>query len=191
MSKIKVKNQALIYPLPAILVGAMINGKPNYETLGNCGILSVSPAVIYISSHKHHYTNGGIHTHGYFSVNIPSADMVIPTDYCGIVSGNQTDKSAVFETFFGEQVLAPLIKECPINLACEVIKKFALYNMDVFIGKVVETYISQQCCTDGRPDTKKINPLVYCMDNRYWVLGSMVGQGFRDGKKYKNTSQFP
>jgi flavin reductase (DIM6/NTAB) family NADH-FMN oxidoreductase RutF len=184
MSKIKFKSRALIYPLPAVLVGSMVNGKPNYETLGDCGVLSVSPAVICISSHKSHYTNRGIHAHGNFSVNIPSADMVIPTDYCGLVSGRKTDKSAVFETFFGEQTTIPMIKECPINLACEVIEKLAVYNMEVFVGKVLETYVNQECCTDGKPDTEKINPLIYCMDGRYWALGSVVGKAFHDGKKY-------
>jgi hypothetical protein len=36
MGKVKFRNMPLVYPLPAILVGAMVNGKPNYITLGNC-----------------------------------------------------------------------------------------------------------------------------------------------------------
>jgi flavin reductase (DIM6/NTAB) family NADH-FMN oxidoreductase RutF len=186
MGKIKIKNSPLVYPLPAILAGAMVNGKPNYETLGDCTILSVSPAVICISSQKRHYTNVGIHAHNHFSVNIPSADMVVPTDYCGIVSGRDTDKSMVFDTFYGEHPMIPMISECPVNLACEVIKKFAVYSMEVFVGEIVGTYVSEDCCTDGRPDTGKINPLIYCLDNQYWSIGSVVGKGFSDGKKYKS-----
>jgi hypothetical protein len=35
------------------------------------------------------------------------------------------------------------------------------------------------------PDTKKINPLIYMMDNFYWDIGNVVGTGFKDGAEYK------
>jgi len=34
------------------------------------------------------------------------------TDYCGLVSGGKTDKSEIFDVFYGELANAPLIKEC-------------------------------------------------------------------------------
>lgn len=55
--------------------------------------MSIEPPVIYISSHKSHYTNIGISENGYFSVNIPSVDLVKKIDYCGLVSGHKTNKS--------------------------------------------------------------------------------------------------
>ncbi|MGI5840068.1 MAG: hypothetical protein ACOX8W_10460 [bacterium] len=74
MPKIKVRNVPLILPIPAVLAGAIVAGKPNYSAIGNCGIINFAPSVIYISSIKSHYTNRGIRENGVFSVNIPSAD---------------------------------------------------------------------------------------------------------------------
>ncbi len=187
MEKTKYHNKALVYPLPAILAGALVDDKVNYNTLGNCGIISVNPPVIYISSEKRHHTNIGIRSSGYYSVNIPSTDTIDRTDYCGVVSGKNTDKSNVFETFYGDCDKAPLIKECPVNLLCKVIETVDVYGMDVFIGEVIETYITTECLTEGKPDTTKINPLIYALDNNYWDIGDIVGKGFRDGIKFKDS----
>ena len=115
---------------PSVIVGALVNGKENYITLGQCSGLSMNPPMMYISINKAHYTNDGIKENGYFSVNIPSENMVIETDYAGIVSGKKTDKSELFEVFHGQVKNAPMIKECPLNMECR------LYDVypTIFIG---------------------------------------------------------
>ncbi len=188
MNKIQIDNLPLIYPLPAVLMGTMVNGVANYTTLGNCGIMSVEPPVIYVSSDKRHHGNTGVRNSQRFSVNIPSTSMAVKTDYCGIVSGLSVDKSRVFETFFGGHAAIPMIRECPVNLACEVITVVTVFNMEVFIGKVIETHVDRDCFSGKWLDTKKIDPLIYCMDNRYWSIGCEVGRGFEDGKKYRESS---
>lgn len=185
MKRVKYGTYPLVYPLPAVLVGAIVDGKPNFETLGNCGIISVEPSVIYISSAKSNYTNRGIIEHGMFSVNTPSVDLVERVDYCGLVSGANTDKSRVFDCFYESNDRVPMISDCPVNLACKVIKTFEVHNMDVFIGEVIETLVREDCTTNGYADTKKINPLIYCMDNLYWSIGDSIGRGFSIGKGYK------
>ncbi len=189
MEKTKVKNKALVYPLPAVLAGALVDKKVNYNTLGNCGIVNIDPPVIYISSEKKHHTNTGIRDTGYFSVNIPSTDLMEKTDYCGVVTGKNTDKSDVFNNFYGKEKLAPMIKECPVNLLCKVMEVVDVYGMEVFIGEVIETYVSTDCLTDGKADTKKIDPLVYTLDNNYWGLGNIAGKGFFAGVEYKKKSK--
>ena len=186
--KVKIRNLPFVYPIPTILAGSLFNGNENYTTLGNCGIISVEPPVIYISSHKSHYANLGIIDNGYFSVNIPSVDQVSKVDYCGLVSGHKIDKSDVFKSFYGEIKLAPLVIECPINLLCKVIQAVDVHDMQVFIGEVIEVYVTDVCLTNGFPDTKKVNPLIYMMDNLYWSIGDIVGNGFRDGTKYIKES---
>ncbi len=181
MEKVKFKNMSLVYPIPAVLAGSVVDGRANYTTLGNCGVMSVEPPVIYIASDKIHYLNRGIIENGVFSVNIPSAGLAKQVDYCGLVSGKDRDKSTVFDTFYGESDKAPLIGECPVNLVCKVIRTFDLYDIDVFVGEIVETYVGKEYLNNGFPDTKKINPLIYSMDNQYWDIGMSVGQAFGDG----------
>lgn len=188
MKKVKLNNLPFVYPIPAVLVGSILNSNENYTTIGNCGIISVDPPVISISLHKSHFANIGIIDNGYFSVNIPSVDQVIKVDYCGLESGHSMDKSDVFDSFFGNNEKAPLVVECPINLLCKVIQLVDIYDMQVFIGEVTEVYVTDTCLTNGAPDTKKINPLIYMMDNLYWSIGDIVGNGFRDGTKYVKES---
>lgn len=165
----------------AIIAGALVNNKPNYLTIGACGAMSIDPALVYISVNKAHYTNTGIKENGYYSINLPSKSLVIKTDYIGIVSGKDTDKSNVFTTFYGSVKKAPMVEECPINMLCKVVNTIDLPKNEVFIGEIIETYVNQDYIVDGKPDFKKINPLVLAGAN-YWELGDIIGKTYTEGK---------
>jgi flavin reductase (DIM6/NTAB) family NADH-FMN oxidoreductase RutF len=166
---------------PAVIAGALVNGKPNYLALGNFGGICPRPATVYISVNKAHYTNAGIKETGYFSVNIPSKELAQKMDYVGLVSGKDTDKSGVFTAFYGSVNKAPMINECPVNLLCKLLQTVDLPTQEVFIGEVVETYVAKDCFTNEKPDIKKINPLLLG-GGCYWVLGDKAGNSFTDGK---------
>ncbi len=170
-----------VSPSPTVIAGALVDGKENYLTLGGYGGMSMNPPMVYITVNKAHYTNAGIKENGYFSVNIPSSDMVTKTDYVGLVSGRDTDKSGVFSNFYGSVKKAPMISECPVNMLCKVFKIVDLPNNDVFIGEIVETYVSDECLTDGKPDPAKIKPMVM-MGASYLGLGGVVGATFEEGR---------
>ena len=87
--------------MPTTLVGANVNGKPNFITIAHVGIMDLGS--ISVGMAKVHYTNVGIKENGTFSVNIPSIELVKETDYCGIISGKNADKAGLFEIFFGIQ----------------------------------------------------------------------------------------
>ena len=170
-----------IGPNRSIIVGALVNGKANYLTLGHCGEMSMNPAIVYISMNKAHYTNAGIKENGYFSINIPSKNLVKETDYVGLVSGRDTDKSELFSAFYGSVNKAPMIEECPVNILCKLINTIDLPRNEVFVGEIIETYINKEYLIDGKPDMKKINPLLLA-GGKYWELGSPVGNAFTNGK---------
>ncbi len=179
MDKLKIKNIPL-GPFPTILAGADVDGKPNYATVGACGVVCLEP-VLYISLKSTHYTTRGVQERGYFSVNIPTADMVSQTDYCGIVSGKNSDKSLIFTAFYDELGKAPLIRECPVNFLCKVIQTLPISGFEMFFGEIVATYANPECITDGSPDPVKINPLLM-MGAHYWSIGSSVGSVYKTGK---------
>jgi flavin reductase (DIM6/NTAB) family NADH-FMN oxidoreductase RutF len=117
-------------------------------------------------------------------VNFPTADMVEKTDYCGLVSGKKADKSQVFEVFYGELKTAPMIRECPLCIECRLADICELPANDLFIGEIVGAYSEEQYLTDGKPDIKKMNPMVLTMpDNRYWTVGGYAGKAWGEGKK--------
>jgi flavin reductase (DIM6/NTAB) family NADH-FMN oxidoreductase RutF len=188
MSKVNAGKMS-VSVMPTVIAGAIVNGKANYLTLGACGLMSINPPLLYISVNKAHYTNTGIKEQGWFSVNIPSRDLVTKTDYVGLVSGRDTDKSGVFTAFYGKASGVPMIEECPVNMLCKVYKEVDLPSNDLFIGEVMETYVEEKLMTGGRPDLKKIDPLILGGAS-YWALGDVVGAAFKDGqaliKKGKN-----
>ena len=170
-----------IYAVTTVIVGALVNGRANYLTLGGCGMVSISPPLLYITLNKSHYTNAGIKENGCFSVNLPSTSLAVKTDYVGLVSGRDTDKSGVFTAFYGSTGKAPMIEECPVNLLCRTYTTLDLPNNDVFIGEIVETYVNAGCL-DGRvPDMKKIDPLLLS-GGSYWSLGDIVGTAYKEGQ---------
>ena len=183
----KVKTGILPFPVPICITGTMINGKANYATYGSFGLLSPRPETyIYIGSQGSRYTNTGIKENGYFSVNIPSEEQMQKTDYVGLVSGRNTDKSTIFNSFFGSVDQAPMIEECPVNMLCKLVKTADLPNREIFFGEVLESYVNEECLTEGILDFEKINPLLFTMNGpgnaSYWKLGKIVGAAYKEGK---------
>ena len=124
MKKIALGPQTLIYPMPAFLIGASVDGKPNFMTAAWSGIAASTPPMITVALQHHRYTLKGIKENGAFSVNVPSAKLAKETDYCGLVSGTtKADKvkECNFKIFYGKTKNAPLIEQCPVNLECKVV----------------------------------------------------------------------
>ena len=187
MGKVQADFKTLRYPLPITLVGAIVEGKPNYLTIAFFAILSHLPPVVSISLHKKHHTVSGINANGTFSVNIPSVDMVEATDYCGIVSGRKVDKSNLFKSFYGQLNTAPMIEECPLNFECKLFRTIETGNNLIFLGEVVSVYASEEVLIGGVPDIRGIDPLVlFGSVYHSWKFGPDIAGAYKIGKKLKD-----
>jgi flavin reductase (DIM6/NTAB) family NADH-FMN oxidoreductase RutF len=186
--KKNIGNQNVLYPTPVTIVGALVNGKINFINIAHVGILNVGmPHLISLGMGKIHHTNSGIRENKTFSVNILSQDQMVEMDYVGLVSGSKTDKSGVFDTFFGELKTAPIIQNCPLSMECRLYDTYELKTHDVFIGEIVATYADEDVLSDGKVDLKKVKPLLFDMaSKKYWSLGPAVGNCWSVGKQYKN-----
>jgi flavin reductase (DIM6/NTAB) family NADH-FMN oxidoreductase RutF len=179
-TKRRMGQQHLLNPRPAILVGTFLDDNPNFITVSWSGITSAEPPTISIAIRNIRYSLKGIMQNMMFSVNVPSVRMVKETDYCGTFSGSEYDKAkdCNFKIFYGVLKKAPLIEQCPVNLECKVLQSISLGDHSVFIGKIAETYISEDCFTNGIPDIRKIDPLCFCtLTDRsmgYYKLGKFV-----------------
>jgi flavin reductase (DIM6/NTAB) family NADH-FMN oxidoreductase RutF len=187
MDKISIAPRTFLYPMPLVLIGAEVSGKPNYTTIAYCGIAQNNPPMISIASNKAHYSNTGIKENGTFSVNIPSEDMVTIVDFVGLNSGKYVDKSTLFEHFYGTLKTAPMIKECPLNLECRLVTIVDLKGAnELIIGEIVGAYAEDNYLTNGLPDIAKIKPIIFSMhDNNYWKLGGHLGRAWNIGKGFK------
>jgi flavin reductase (DIM6/NTAB) family NADH-FMN oxidoreductase RutF len=173
-----------LYPMPVTLVGANVRGKPNYITMAHVGIMTRN--VISLGMGKVHYTNAGIKENGTFSVNIPSEEMVKETDYCGIVTGKNTDKAALFDNFYGELKTAPMISACPINMECKLVETVDFPTHDVFVGEIVATYCDEEILTEEMVDHSRVRPMLFDMNSKsYWRLGQRFAKCWNIGKELK------
>ncbi len=62
-----------LYPTPLVVVGAMVEGKPNWVLVGHVGIIGHDR--IMVSLAQPHYTNKGIKETKALSVNIIDEDL--------------------------------------------------------------------------------------------------------------------
>ncbi len=184
MAKIKIGPQTLLYPMPAVLVGSIVDGRANFMTAAWCAIASHKPPAVAVALKKSRHTLKGIRETRVFSVNVPSTDLVEKVDRCGLYSGEKRDKSTLFSLFTGELAEAPLVEECPVNLECRVMHLLDVGSHDLVVGEIVETHILEEAWRDGKVDVGRIDPLVYAPSARdYHRLGEKIAPAYQVGKE--------
>jgi flavin reductase (DIM6/NTAB) family NADH-FMN oxidoreductase RutF len=177
--------------MPAFLIGANVNGRPNFMTAAWSSIVNSEPPMVSVAVRPHRYTYLGIRQNRTFSVNVPSTAQVNETDCCGLFSGAREDKVALceFTAIYGKLETAPMIRECPLSLECTVVHEIPLGSHSLFIGQIEEVYASEDCLTDGKPDVSKVRPIVYSTGarNAYHALGESVARAFHVGAEWKKS----
>jgi flavin reductase (DIM6/NTAB) family NADH-FMN oxidoreductase RutF len=166
-------------PLPVILVGANVHNKPNYLVIGYSCPFDFGK-YIFFSMSKSRYTSIGVHENMTFSVNIPSEDLIDNTNICGNRSGRDFDKSSLFDNFYGDLKSAPMIRECPVNIECEVHEILDYDRNEGIIGRVVKSYVNQQYTVKEEEkvvlDWRKVHPIIWTTggDFNYYKLGERI-----------------
>ena len=180
LKKTKMGTQLFLNPKPVILVGTVINSKPNFITVSWAGVTSENPSTMSVAIRNIRYSLKGIKENMTFSVNIPSVDLVKETDFCGTVSGAEHNKAqeCKFKIFYGKTKDAPMIEQCPINIECEIFKIIDIGDHSVIVGKIIESHITTDCFTNDIPDIRKINPLCFCTFTTksmgYYKIGEFI-----------------
>ena len=175
-----------LYPMPVLIVAAYDEaGVPNAMNAAWGGIFSDEMIGICLS--EGHKTTKNIIATKAFTVSIATAEQVVACDYVGIVSGNkEPDKfaKAGFHALPSEFVNAPVIKELPMTLECELVSYDEESNH--LVGNIVNVSADESILTDGKIDIRKLRPITYdTVNHDYLELGTKVGNAFTDGKKLK------
>lgn len=178
--------KAMLYPMPVLIIGTYDeNGVPNAMNAAWGGISEEAEISICIS--EDHKTTLNLLKTKAFTVSAADAANVVAADYVGIVSGNGVPDKITKCGWTAEKsafVNAPLFRELPFALECEVIS----YDPDTcrLVGRIVNVSADERILTDGRIDLTKFNPITYDpANNNYVALGAVVGKAFSDGMKRK------
>lgn len=179
-------SKSWLYPMPVLIVAA-------YDEAGVPNAMNAAWGCIFTDDHigiclsEGHKTTKNILATGAFTVNMATADELVACDYVGIVSGNkEPDKfsKAGFTAERSEMVNAPLIKELPMALECELVSYDKESNH--LVGRIVNVSADESILTDGKIDYRKLRPITYDPINHHYIeLGAVVGNAFLDGKKLK------
>ena len=173
-------------PWTQTILGTLLHGRVNFMALDWVTRVNIQPPMLGICVNRHNASHGAIVETSAFSINVPGADLVELTDYVGLVSGKNTDKSELFEVFHGELAAAPMIVRCPLTIECRLYRTVELPSHTFFIGEMVTIFIEEGYLTDGKPDWEKIQPFLLSMpDNHYRALGAPLAKAWEAGKKLK------
>lgn len=125
--------------MPAVLVSCGDKaGNYNVLTVAWTGTICSDPAMVYVSVRKNRYSHHMLEETGEFYINLTTEALAFATDYCGVKSGKDLNK---FEEMhltpeMGMLSWAPMIKESPVCIACEVVRIEELGSHDMFIANV-------------------------------------------------------
>lgn len=152
-----------LYPRLTILVSSGTLKEPNALAIAWSCPLSIDPPLIGVSITKKRFSHELISQHKDFVVNIPNISQVEGSFYVGSISGRKEQKlkQAGFTVEASNKVNAPRIKECLINLECEVQRIIITGDHDLFIGEVIEVVIDPSIADEWAFDLKKFQPIYW------------------------------
>lgn len=164
-----------LYPKPVTIVGAIVQGKPNWLVVGHTGIMGHDRVMVSMS--KKHFTNQGIVQSAHLSINLVSREMLPKADFVGSVSGASTNKSEVFAYHLGKAGL-PIIDASPLSMECEVVDNYETDDFDNFICKIVHTYATDDVLTpENKLDYTKLKPVLFEFPTySYLATGEVIGK---------------
>lgn len=178
----------LIFATPTWLVGSYDkDGKPNVATVAWGGICCSRPPSIAISLRKETYSYHSIMERKAFTINVPSERYLKEADFCGMVSGKETDKfaKANLTPVKSDKVDAPYIQEFPLVVECRVSHVTDIGLHTQFIGEILDVKAEENVLSkNGVPDIERIQPILFDPEARtYHGIGKFLGEGFSVGKQ--------
>lgn len=174
----------MLYPMPVLIIGTYDeNGVPNAMNAAWGGISNDTEISICLS--ESHKTVKNLLITKAFTVSVATASTVKECDFFGIASGkteNNKIEKAGFHAEKSEFVNAPVFKELPMVLECEVIS----YENECLKGNIKNVCADESILTEGKIDVNKLKPITYDpVNHNYLTLGEIVGCAFSDGKEIK------
>lgn len=181
-----------LFPMPTPLIAAAHEGERGVLTVAWIGMVSGTPPTIGMALRHTRRTLRLIEASGEFTVNIPRVGMEAAVDFCGIVSGDTTDKfSAAGLTAAPATIVgAPIVAECPFNMECRVVGIQEMGDYRLVLGEVVETHADEDIVTaGGLVDVGLLDPLTYIPGVReYRGLGRKLADAYTVGLPLKDRS---
>lgn len=173
--KKNIGNALAMYPTPLVVVGAMVDGKPNWLLVGHVGIIGHDHVMVSLASA--HYTNRGIKESKKLSINIVDEALLAKADHSGCVSGSKEDKSQLFD-YVLDSTGVPMIAQAPVTMVCSVEDIYETKDFESFICTIDATYAEESVLNEaGKIDYRALKPVLFEMPTyEYLKTGDVIGK---------------
>lgn len=140
-----------IWTLPSFPI-VLVTVRRNIMTAGAFHFYSFDPPSLMVGVMPEKYTYELIDEENEFGINIPRADQVDLVRTCGSVSGRDVPdkyKETGVTPFPGAAIKSHLIRECPLNVECEVVHRIEFKGSHQwFVGEIKAVHVDE----DYEPD---------------------------------------
>jgi flavin reductase (DIM6/NTAB) family NADH-FMN oxidoreductase RutF len=187
--KISLPGQPILLPSPVLIIGTYDSeGKPNIMNAAWGGIVASKPPHINVSLREATLSHHNILQSKAFTVNIPPEKYLKEADFVGLISGRECDKfkAAGLTPEKSKLVNAPIVKEFPFALECNLIKHIEVGSHMMFIGEIVGMIADSEVLSPNKlPDIEKVRPIIYGSfgNMAYYGIGNKLGSAFSIGKE--------
>ena len=179
--KKNIGNSLALYPTPLVVVGTMVEGKPNWVLVGHIGIIGHDRVMVSLAGA--HYSNRGIKETKKLSINIVDEALLPLADRAGCVSGAKEDKSDLFD-YTGGDTGAPLMTAAPVVMECSVDDVYETKGFESFICTIDHTFAEERVLTpEDKIDYRVLKPVLFEMPTyEYLRTGDVIGKCMSWGK---------
>ena len=157
---------------PVYLVSVEYKKKKNIITVGMFAYFSGKPTLVGVGIAPSRYSFDLIRQSREYVVNVVDKKIMHAVRICGEKSGREVDKFelAKLTPEKGVKVSAPLIRESPLSVECEVVREVETGDHVWFIGKVLAVHVRKGYDWSDGLLFKWINE-----DGFYYKVGERIG----------------
>ncbi len=172
--------------MPVLMI-ATYNDDGTVDVMNAAWGTMVEQDTVAICLSEEHKTVENILKRKAFTVSIATDKTVVAADYLGVVSGNKVkdkfEKSGLTADK-SSAVDAPVIREFPVCLECELIKRDE--ETGFVFGKVVSSLADEEVIENGKVNVEALGAIAYDpYTHGYYKVGERVGNAFKDGLKLR------
>lgn len=175
---VSLKPGTLLAPVPAVMVSCALPGQtPNIVTVAWAGTVNSEPPMCSVSLRPSRYSYDIMKQSGEFVINLCGEDNLCATDFCGVKSGRDVDKFSAcgLTPVAVPGFSAPAIGECPLYLACKVVKVETLGSHDLFLGEIKQVGVKKELMDENGGIDLRAAKLVAYNHGVYYPLGQALG----------------
>lgn len=165
-----------IFPYPVSLVSCKYKGNSTITPIAWISPVCNDPPLFGISLRPERYIYNLIKNSKKFGINFPTKEILEEVDYCGTFSGKDVNKLEETDLtfFYTNKNSPPLIKECPINLECELKHATDLGSHTHFIGEL-KKILFDESIVDNR-GISRLPDFFVGIDTNYYEIGKQIGK---------------